>query len=64
MIDSISGLDAPQDLEPSETFEEDKRKHNDIDDIPVGHEEINKDTQDENKGLNNKDKAEETKGDG
>jgi TatA/E family protein of Tat protein translocase len=64
LIDSISGLDVPQDLEPSETPEEDKKKHNAIDEIPEGHKEVDSDIQDGNKGLNNKNKAEETKGDG
>ena len=64
LIDSISGLDTPQDLEPSDAPDEKKKKQNDMDETPESDEKSESETLEDNKGLNDKNKAEETKEDG
>lgn len=64
LIDSISGLDTPQDLEPSDAPDEKKKKQNNMDETPESNEKSESETLEDNKGLNDKNKAEETKEDG
>ena len=67
LVDSISGIDSPQDLELSKFSEEEKQKNDDIDEVPElsrDHETANGENQEDKGGADDRAKAEEKKEDG
>lgn len=67
LVDSISGIDTPQDLESPKFSEEEKPKNDDIDEVPelsMDHETANGETQEDKGGADDRAKAEEKKEDG
>ena len=67
LVDSISGIDTPQDLESPKFTEEEKPKSDDIDEVPElskDHETANSETQEGKGRADDRAKAEEIKEDG
>lgn len=67
LVDSISGIDTPQDLESPKFTEEEKLKNDDIDEVPEvskDHETANSETQEDKGRADDREKAEEIKEDG
>jgi TatA/E family protein of Tat protein translocase len=67
LVDSISGIDTPQDLESPKFTEEEKLKNDDIDEVPEvskDHEMANSETQEDKGRADDREKAEEIKEDG
>jgi TatA/E family protein of Tat protein translocase len=61
LVDSISGLDMPQEPEPPKSTEVEEPKDSDMDEVPEDHEKVENEIQEDKKELNGRDKAEETK---
>ncbi|OPX34145.1 MAG: twin arginine-targeting protein translocase TatB [Desulfobacteraceae bacterium 4484_190.2] len=61
LVDSISGLDIPEEPEPPESIEAGEPKDSDKDEVPEDHEKVENEIHEDKKELNGKDKAEETK---
>ena len=61
LVDSISGLDIPEEPEPLESIEAGEPKDSDKDEVPEDHEKVENEIHEDKKELNGKDKAEETK---
>ena len=61
LIDSISGLDIPEEPEPPEPTEAEEPKDSDMDEVREDHEKVENENKKDKKELNGRDKAEETK---
>jgi sec-independent protein translocase protein TatB len=61
LVDSISGLDIPEEPEPPKTTESEEPKDSDVDEVPEDHEKVENEIREDKKELNDRDKAEETK---
>jgi sec-independent protein translocase protein TatB len=61
LVDSISGLDIPQEPEPLKPTETEEPKDSDMDEVPEDHEKVENKIREDKKELNGRDKAEETK---
>lgn len=61
LIDSISGLDIPEEPEPPEPTEAEEPKDSDMDEVREDHEKVENEIREDKKELNGRDKAEETK---
>jgi len=61
LIDSISGLDMPEEPEPPKSTEAEETAYSDMDEVPEDHEKVENEIQEDKKELNGRDKAEETK---
>jgi TatA/E family protein of Tat protein translocase len=61
LIDSISGLDMPEEPEPPKSTEAEETAYSDMDEVPEDPEKVENETQEDKKELNGRDKAEETK---
>ena len=61
LVDSISGLDIPQEPEPLKPTETEEPKDSDMDEVPEDHEKVENEIREDKKELNGRDKAEETK---
>lgn len=61
LVDSISGLDIPEEPEPPTSTEAEEPKYSDMDEVPEDHEKVENEIREDKKELNGRDKAEETK---
>ncbi len=61
LVDSISGLDIPEEPELPKSTEAEEPKNSDMDEVPEDHEKVENKIQEDKKELNGRDKAEETK---
>lgn len=61
LVDSISGLDIPQEPQPLKSTETAEPKDSDMGEVPEDHIKVENETQEDKKELNGRDKAEETK---
>jgi TatA/E family protein of Tat protein translocase len=61
LIDSISGLDIPEEPEPLKSTEAEEPKDSDMDEVPEDYEKVENEIREDKKELNGRDKAEETK---
>ena len=61
LIDSISGLDIPEEPEPPKSTEAEETAYSDMDEVPEDHEKVENEIREDKKELNGRDKAEETK---
>ena len=61
LVDSISGLDIPEEPEPPKTTESEEPKDSDMDEVREDHEKVENEIREDKKELNGRDKAEETK---
>ena len=61
LIDSISGLDMPEEPEPPKSTEAEETAYSDMDEVPEDPEKVEDEILKEKKELNGRDKAEETK---
>lgn len=61
LVDSISGLDIPDEPEPPKSTEAEEPLYSDMDEVPEDHEKVENEIQEDKKELNGRDKAEETK---
>ncbi len=61
LVDSISGLDIPQEPEPLKSTETQEPTYSDMDEVPEDHKKVENEIQEDKKELNGSDKAEETK---
>ena len=61
LVDSISGLDITEELEPLKSTEAEEPTYSDMDAVPEDHEKVENEIQEDKKELNGRDKAEETK---
>ena len=61
LVDSISGLDIPEEPEPTKFTEAEEPTYSDMDEVPEDHEKVENEIQEDKKELNGRDKAEETK---
>lgn len=61
LVDSISGLDIPEEPEPPKSIEAEEPTYSDMDEVPEDHEKVENEIQEDKKELNGRDKAEETK---
>jgi Tat protein translocase TatB subunit len=61
LVDSISGLDIPQEPEPLKSTEAQEPTYSDMGEVPEEHEKVENGIQEDKKELNGRDKAEETK---
>ena len=61
LVDSISGLDMPQEPEPPKSTETEEPTYSDMEEVPEDHEKVENEIQEDKKELNSRDKAEETK---
>jgi Tat protein translocase TatB subunit len=61
LVDSISGLDIPQEPEPLKSTEVQEPTFSDMGEVPEDHEKVENGIQEDKKELNGRDKAEETK---
>ena len=61
LVDSISGLDIPDEPELPKSTEAEEPKYSDMDEVPEDHEKVENEIQEDKKELNGRDKAEETK---
>jgi len=64
LVDSISGLDKPPELEPPESPENEKPKYNDFDDMLGDYEKTKREPREDQENLNATDPAREKNGDG
>ena len=67
LVDSISGIDTPQDLESPKFTKEEKPKNDDIEEVlevPEGHKTVNGETQEDKGRADDRAKTEEIKEDG
>ncbi|MBW2615853.1 MAG: twin-arginine translocase TatA/TatE family subunit [Deltaproteobacteria bacterium] len=64
LVDSISGLDKPPELEPPESTEDEKPKYEDFDDMLDDYEKTKSESQEDQKRLSDADTAREKNGDG
>ena len=64
LVDSVSGLDKPPELEPPESPEEKGPKYDDFDDMLDDYEKTQKEPQKDQKSLSSTDPAKEKNGDG
>ena len=64
LVDSISGLDKPPELEPSESPEEKGSEYDDFDDVSDDYEKTKREPQEDQKSLSSTDPAKEKNGDG
>ncbi|MFH1294176.1 MAG: Sec-independent protein translocase protein TatB [Pseudomonadota bacterium] len=61
LVDSISGLDIPEEPEPPKSTEAEEPAYSDMDEVPEDHEKVENEIREDKKELNGRDKAEETK---
>ena len=61
LIDSISGLDMPEEPEPPKSTEAEETAYSDMDEVPEDPEKVEDEILKEKEELNGRDKAEETK---
>ena len=61
LIDSISGLDMPEEPEPPKSTEAEETAYSDMDEVPEDPEKVENEILKEKEELNGRDKAEETK---
>jgi len=61
LVDSISGLDIPDEPELPKSTEAEEPLYSDMDEVPEDHEKVENEIQEDKKELNGRDKAEETK---
>jgi sec-independent protein translocase protein TatB len=61
LVDSISGLDIPEEPEPPKSIEAEEPTFSDMDEVPEDHEKVENEIQEDKKELNGRDKAEEAK---
>ena len=61
LIDSISGLDMPEEPEPPKSTEAEETAYSDMDEVPEDPEKVENEILKEKKELNGRDKAEEAK---
>ena len=61
LVDSISGLDIPQEPESPISTEAEEPTYSDMDEVPEDHKKVENEIQEDKKELNGRDKAEETK---
>ncbi len=61
LVDSISGLDIPEEPEPPKSIEAEEPTYSDMDEVPEDHEKVENEIQEDKKELNGRDKAEEAK---
>ena len=61
LVDSISGLDIPDEPELPKSTEAEEPTYSDMDEVPEDHEKVENEIQEDKKELNGRDKAEETK---
>lgn len=61
LVDSISGLDIPEEPEPPKSTEAEEPAYSDMDEVPEDHEKVDNEIREDKKELNGRDKAEETK---
>lgn len=61
LVDSVSGLDMPQEPEPPKSTEAEEPKDSGMDEVPEEHEKVENEIQEDKKELNGRDKTEETK---
>lgn len=64
LVDSISGLDKPPELEPPESPQEEKPKYDDFDDMLNDYEKTKSESREDQKSLSDTDTAKEKNGDG
>jgi len=61
LVDSISGLDIPEEPEPLKSTKAQEPTYSELDEVPEDHEKVENEIQEDKKELNGRDKAEETK---
>jgi len=61
LVDSISGLDIPEEPEPPKSTEAEEPTYSDMDEVPEDREKVENEIREDKKELNGRDKAEETK---